>query len=403
MPVFNYTALNIRTGQSVAGAMEVPDEAALDAKLTGMGFSLTNSVKQKPKKKLFDKISRRDLIDFYYLMTYQVRAGVSVIEAVRVAGGECKHPRLRDILKAVERKAKSGLMFFEAMEGHPEAFPPNVVNMVRAGEMSCKLHDTFRELREYEEWQEKMQADIRQATIYPTVVVIVIAAFVLVLSVVVIPKFKMLLSQLKTDLPLCTEIVFNTSDFFRTTWWLWILLAIAFKFGLTWARKRYDWVAFAYDRISLMIPGFGTLNLMISMSRLTHNLGSLTAAGLTVLDALHHTRELVGNKVVERAVRRVKADVTAGVDLSEALAKHPVFPEMVIRMVSLGETTGFLEDALENASEFYNQVIPRTTKKLFSLLEPVLMLFIVGMMGLIAASIFLPLVQMMGGAGLRNL
>jgi type II secretory pathway component PulF len=403
MPIFNYTALNIRNGQSVSGAMEVPDEVALDVKLTGMGFSLTKAVKQKQKKKLFDKISRRDLIDFYYLMTYQVRAGVSVIEAVRVAGGECKHPKLRDILKHVERKVKSGLMFFEAMDGHPEAFPPNVVNMVRAGEMSCKLHDTFKELREYEEWQEKMEADIRQATIYPTIVFVVIGAFVLVLSTLVIPKFKMLLTQLKTDLPLCTQIVFGASDFFKSTWWIWVLGAVGLKFGLKYARKRYEWVAYTSDRILLLLPGFGNLNLMISMSRLTHNLGSLIGAGLTVLDALHHCRELVCNKVVERAVRHVKRDVTAGVDLSDALAKHPVFPEMVIRMVSLGETTGFLEDALENASEFYNQVIPRTTKKLFSILEPLLMLFIVGLTGLIASSIFLPIAKMMGGAALRNL
>lgn len=403
MPVFNYTALNMRTGQSVAGAMEVPDEAALDTKLSGMGFSLTKAVKQKQKKKMFDRISRRDLIDFYYLMTYQVRAGVSVIEAIHVASGECKHPKLKEILKHVERKVKSGLMFFEAMDGHPEAFPPNVVNMVRAGEMSCKLHETFRELREYEEWQEKMQADIRQATIYPTIVLIVISTFVLVLSTVVIPKFKLLLTQLKTDLPLSTQIVFGASDFFKATWWIWILVGIGLKFGIAHARKRYEWVAYTYDRIMLMIPGFGNLNRMISMSRLTHNLGSLIAAGLTVLDALHHCRELVCNKVVERAVRRVKQDVTSGTDLSEALAKHPVFPEMVIRMVSLGETTGFLEDALENASEFYNQVIPRTTKKLFSILEPLLMVFIVALMALIASSIFLPITKMMGGATMRNL
>lgn len=403
MPVYHYVALNVRTGQSVNGAMEVADEAALDARLRGMGFSLTRSERQKQKKKLFDKISRRDLIDFYYLMTYQVRAGVSVIEAVRIAAGECKHPKLREILKHVERKVRSGLMFFEAMDGHPDAFPPNVVNMVRAGEMSCKLGDTFQELREYEEWQEKMQADIRQATIYPTIIVIVICAFVLVLSTVVLPKFKMLLAQLKTELPLSTQIVFASSDFFKSTWWMWIVGILGLHFGIKYARKRYEWVALVCDRIALLIPGFGSLNRMISMSRLTHNLASLIGAGLTVLDALHHCRELVGNKVVEKAVIRIKQDVASGVDLSEAMAKHPVFPEMVIRMVSLGETTGFLEDGLENASEFYNQVIPRTTKKLFSIMEPVLMLFIIGLLGLVASSIFLPIVKMMGGVGVRAL
>lgn len=402
MPVFNYIALNVKNGQSVSGAMEVADERALDDKLSGMGFSLTKAVKKKTKKKIFNKISRRDLIDFYTLMTFQVKAGVSVIEALTTAAGECKHQKLRDILRHVERKTKSGMMFFEALDGYPEAFPPNVVNMVRAGEMSVRLPDTFTELREYEEWQEKMQADIKQATIYPTIVVCVISIFILILFTVVIPKFIDLLGQMKMELPLVTRIVFGASEFIKSTWWIWVGLVLGTKYGLKWARKRYESVALACDRIALALPGFGKLNLMISMSRLTHNLSSLINAGLTVLDALHHCRELVGNKVVEHAVRRVKVDVTAGVDLSKAMAKHKVFPDMVIKMVALGETTGFLEDALENASLFYNQVIPRTTKKIFSMMEPVLVFFIILLMAAVAMSIFLPILEMMTGVSSRG-
>lgn len=191
------------------------------------------------------------------------------------------------------------------------------------------------------------------------------------------------------------------SNFAVATWWMWILGVVSLVLGIKYGRKRYEWLALFLDRLVLMLPGFGKLYQMISVSRLTHNLSSLTAAGLTVLDALHHCRELVGNKVVEFAVRDVKKEVTAGVDLSEAMAKHKVFPEMVIRMISLGETTGFLEDALESASEFYNQVIPRQTKKIFTLMEPILMLFLIGVVGTLALSIFLPILQMMIGAGRR--
>ncbi|MFT5467004.1 MAG: type II secretory pathway component PulF [Verrucomicrobiales bacterium] len=403
MPVFNYIALNVKNGQSVSGAMEVADEGALDQKLSGMGFSLTKAVKKKVKKKAFNRISRRDLIDFYTLMTFQVKAGVSVIEALGTAAGECKHQKLREILSHVERRVKSGMMFFEALDGHPEAFPPNVVNMVRAGEMSVNLPNTFTELREYEEWQEKMQADIKQATIYPLIVVSVISVFILILFTVVIPKFIDLLGQMKLELPPITKIVFGASEFVKATWWIWVILVLGLKFGLKWSRKRYEKVALFCDRVALNIPGFGKLNLMISMSRLTHNLASLINAGLSVLDALHHCRELVGNKVVEMAVRRIKSDVTAGVDLSEAMGKHKVFPEMVVKMVALGETTGFLEDALENASAFYNQVIPRTTKKIFSLMEPILVFFVILLMGAVAMSIFLPIIEMMTGVGSRDL
>ena len=397
MAIFNYIALNAANGQNVKGAMEVPDESALEVKLTEMGFSLTKAFKQKEKRKTVAKISRRDMIEYYNLMIYQVNAGVSVIEAIGTAAGECKHHKLKDALKAVERKVKSGMMFFEALDGHPDAFPPNVVNMVRAGEMSCNLPATFKELRAFEEWQEKMQADISQATIYPIIIIVVMSAFILMLFTLVIPKFVTLLDQLKMELPLITKIVFQASDFAKATWWMWVGGFFGSKYGIRYCRKRYEGFALQYDRLMLMIPAFGKLNLMISMSRLTHNLSSLIGAGLTVLDALTHCKELVGNKVVELAIRDVKGQVTGGVDLSEALAKHKVFPEMVIKMVALGEGTGFLEDALENASHYYNEAIPRQTKKIFSLFEPILMIFIIALIGAVALSVFMPIMEMMTG------
>jgi len=399
MPVFQYLALNTKTGKTVNGAMEVPDEAALEAKLTGMGFSLTKASKVKQKKKLLNTISRRDMIDFYTLMIFQVKAGVTPVEAVKTAAGECKNDKLKEILTTLVRKIKSGLMFFEALDGFPEAFPPNVVNMVRAGEMSCKLPETFKELKEYEEWREKMNADIKQATTYPMIIVCVVTAFILLLFTFVIPKFMLLLTQLKVELPVITKVVFSASEYAKATWWMWIIGGLITFFGIKFGRKRFEWVALQTDRVALMIPAFGQLNKMISISRLTHNLANMTGAGLTVLDALHHCRELVGNKVVELAVRQVKQDVTAGVELSEAMAKHRVFPPMVIKMIALGETTGFLEDALHNASEFYNQVIPRQTKKIFSLMEPLLMLGLIGVIGGVALAIFMPIMEMMVGVG----
>ncbi|MGK0190517.1 MAG: type II secretory pathway component PulF, partial [Verrucomicrobiales bacterium] len=393
-----YIALNTKDGKSVNGAMEVPDEGTLEVKLTEMGFALQKAVKQKTKKKGTSRISRRDMIDFYNLMIYQVNAGLSVVESLTTAASECKNHKLKEALGTVERKVKSGMMFFEALDGFPAAFPPNVVNMVRAGEMSCNLPATFKDLREFEEWQEKMQADIRQATIYPIIILVVMGGFILLLFTLVIPKFVVLLDTLKLELPLVTKIVFQSSDFAKDTWWIWVIAFFGTKYGTRFGRKRYEWFALQYDRMMLMLPAFGKLNIMISMSRLTHNLSSLVGAGLPVLDSLHHCRELVGNKVVEIALRQVKTDVTAGVDFSEALAKHKVFPEMVIKMVALGEGTGFLEDALENASEFYSQAIPRQTKKIFSLFEPILMLFIIGLIGTVALSIFMPIVEMMTGA-----
>lgn len=399
MPVFNYIALNQKTGETVSGAMDVPNQQALETKLTDMGFSLTKASQVKKRKKLINTISRKDMIDFYTLMIFQVKAGVSVPDALDTAAGECKHDKLKGILEHVHRKVKSGLMFFEALDGHREAFPPNVVNMIRAGEMSCRLPETFTELREYEKWLLSMQADIRQATIYPIIILTIITAFVLLLFTMVIPKFILLLDQLDVGLPLITKIVFSASDFLKATWWMIVFGALSIFFGIKFGRKRSEFICHQLDRFKLALPIFGELNRMISISRLTHNVGSMIGAGLTVLDALGHCSELVGNKVVEYAVSEIKDEVKGGAEFSDALAKHPVIPEMVIKMASLGENTGSLEDALENASLYYNDVIPRKIKKIFSILEPLLMLFIIGLVGVVALSIFLPIMEMMTAAG----
>lgn len=397
MAAFQYSAVNA-AGKAVTGRMEAADEGALEQKLLAIGFWLVSAKRQKDASTVFVKpISRRDMIDFYTLMSFQTKAGVSLIQAIKVASGETQNIRLKIALKDVFQKIESGAMLFEAMNGHPEAFSRQVVYMIRSGEMSCKLTDTFVELREYQEWLERIVADMRQATIYPLVVVSVITVFIGFLFTVVVPKFAVLLTQMELPLPLITKIVFGASDFAKATWWMWLIGFAVLYIGVRLGRKRSKGFARNYDWMLLKIPLFGELNRMISMSRFTHNLAVMYNSGLPIIDALQLCEVVVGNRVVEDAVRDVKMKVKAGIGLSIAMGRHKVFPAMVLKMVSLGEGTGSLYAALENAADFYNEVIPRRMKKIFSLLEPVIMLFLVGLVATVALSIFLPIITMMTG------
>jgi type IV pilus assembly protein PilC len=337
------------------------------------------------------------MIDFYTLMSFQTKAGVSLIQAIKVAAGETMNLRLRIALKGVFQRIESGAMLFEALHEYPEAFSRQVVYMVRSGEMSCKLTETFVELRHYQEWLERIVADMRQATIYPLVVVSVITTFIGVLFTVVVPKFAMLLVEMKIPLPVLTRIVFGVSDFAKATWWIWLIGITVIYLGIRLGRKHSKGFARNFDWFLLKLPLFGELNRMISMSRFTHNLAVMYNSGLPIIDALQLCEVVVGNRVVEAAVRDVKIKVKAGIGLSIAMGRHKVFPAMVLKMVSLGEGTGSLYAALENAADFYNEVIPRRMKKIFSLLEPVIMLFLVGLVGTVAMAIFLPIMSMMTG------
>lgn len=399
MPVFKYRGVS-DAGKTVSGQMEAADEGALEHKLRGIGYWLVDAKRMRNRSTLFVKsISRRDMIDFYTLMCFQVKAGVSLIQAIKVAAGETENIRLQLALKSVHRRIESGALLFEAMNEHPEAFTRQVVYMVRAGELSCKLTETFSELRRYQEWLERVIADIRQATIYPIIVMCVVMSLIGFLFAFVIPKFVVLLTEINLPLPLITKIVFGASDVAKATWWIWMIGIVSGYMIVRTGRRHSKRFALHFDWFLLKLPAFGDLNLMISMSRFTHNLAVMYRSGLPIIEALQLCEVVVGNKVVETAVRDVKLNVKAGIGLSIAMGRHKVFPAMVLKMVSLGETTGSLYDALENAAEFYNEIIPRRMKKIFSLLEPVIMLCLVAIVGTVALSIFLPIMNMMTGAG----
>jgi type IV pilus assembly protein PilC len=268
--------------------------------------------------------------------------------------------------------------------------------VIRAGETSSKLPESFADLRNYLEWLDQIIADVRQASLYPAIVFSVVSLFVLLLFTFVIPRFAELLHSVNVPLPLLTTVIFGVSAFVRLTWWIWFPLLLFGTIGVAVGRRVSPGFAFATDQLKLALPVFGELNRMLAISRFTHNLALLYRAGITILNSLSLCQGVVGNKVVERAIARVVEDVKGGAIVSEALRRHPVFPALLLRMTVMGETTGNLDAALENVSSYYNDVIPRRIKKMFTILEPALMLFLIILVGCVALAIYLPILSLMG-------
>ena len=409
MPVFRYQAIDKR-GRSLGGVMPALDESGLERRLKGLGLWLTEAVAQKAEPygaeaprsqlgwlKLNSKQRRRELIDFCTLMTFQVRAGIPLAKALEVACQDCKDATFQKVLTGLQAHLESGLRFHEALKRYPEVFSTHFVSVIRAGELSSKLPETLDDLKEYLEWVERVLADVRQATLYPAILITIVSAFVLFLFSTIIPKFAALLDKLNVQQPLLTHIVLMISDFVTKTWWIWLPLMVFIVIGVPILRRQSHRFALAVDHLKLRLPVFGPLNLMLALSRFTHNLAILYGAGIPIIEALNMCQHgLIGNAYIEQAVARAREDIVTGSTISEALHRQPVFSALLLRMVAMGETTGKLDAALQNVASYYNEIIPRRIKNLFTVLEPAIMLFMIFMVGSIALAIYLPIISLMG-------
>jgi type IV pilus assembly protein PilC len=393
MPVYRYQAID-RKGRPLTGMMPASDEPNLERRLKAIGLWLTEAAlekvgastetsRQSPNViRLRGKRQRRELIDFCTLMTFQVRVGVPLVKALEVARQDCKDTRFQEVLGGLQRHIESGTQFHEALERYPRVFNTHFVSVIRAGEMSSKLPDTFNDLKNYLEWVEKIMADIKQATLYPAIIISVIFGFVLFLFTFIIPRFAELLDKLHVKQPMLTQLVLSAGDFAKKTWWIWIPAFLLVIIGIPVGRRLSKRFALMVDNVKLRLPIFGPLNLMLALSRFTHNLAILYRSGVPILEALRLCQKgLIGNGVVEQAVGKVEYEVKTGSTISEAMRRQPVFSAMLLRMVAMGEATGNLDHSLENVSGYYNEVIPRRIKALFTVLEPALMLFLIFLVG----------------------
>jgi type IV pilus assembly protein PilC len=409
MPIFKYEAVDER-GKRMRGAMPAVDESQLEQRLKEARLWLTEAAIDRPAAsranaatrqrygfKLRGRRGRRELIDFCTLMIFQVRVGISLTRALDVACQDCKNPGFREVLNDLQRQLQSGQKLHEAMGRYPRVFSPHYVSVVRAGELSGKLPESFEDLRAYLEWVDEISNQVRQASLYPAIVITVVMGFTVFLFTFIIPKFAALLDSLGVQQPFLTRAVFSAGYVMKSTWWLWLSILLFVAFGIPLGRRLSKRFNYLMDRLKLHYPIFGDLNLMLALSRFAHNLAMMYRSGLSILAALHACQEgLIGNAVVEEAVGHIEEEVKGGSAIAEAMHRQPIFSALLLRMVGMGEITGNLDAALDNVAAYYNDVIPRRIKAIFSIVEPMLMLFLIFVVGCVALAIYLPIISLMG-------
>lgn len=399
MVKFAYRAVDAK-GQATEGVMSASDLKALQSQLEGNGLWLVEAKATagaaSQKKTRFTRAKRQLLIMFAIHMNSLLSAGVQVSPSIKGFADTATDPEFKKVVQAIWKRIETGIPLYEALKEHPSYFPEEMAHLIQAGEESGTLPDTFGELRRYLEWVDRIIGDVRQATIYPTIVITGMMMFMIMLFTFVIPRFATVLVSLNVPLPLPTILIMNLSEILVATWMYWGFLALLIPI-LILVAKRSPTLGYKLDQLKLKLPIFGEVVQMLAISRFAQNFGVLFRSGVPILRCLNLCQTLVGNKVVEKALIETEKGVSEGVLLSTCLARYAVFPPMVLQMVSVGESAGRLGQTLGNVSDYYNEEIPRRMKRVFGVIEPLVTVVLIVLLGFVAVSIFLPMMSLVGG------
>jgi type IV pilus assembly protein PilC len=397
---FHFRAIDAQ-GNPAEGEMTALDLSQLEQRLQDMGLWLVRALETKPKASSHvgkrGKVKPRDLLEFSTHMFTLLDAGIPLSQAVKNLSEESPNLQLRSTLHAVFQQVEAGSSLHAAMNQHPNVFPPQVTNLVQAGEESDTLADTFKELERYLDWAEQIRGDVRQATIYPSIVIVAVTGLLILLFTFVIPRFIPVLHDLNMPLPFVTVLVIGVSEFMVNNWAIWmpglLMTPLAWWVGRNYLTGFSGW----RDKFVLELPVVGELLRMLTLSKFVQNFSVLYRAGIPVLQCLELCRGLVGNRVVSDALQNVQRSIAEGSTIHDSLQRYPIFPPMMIQMISVGETTGNLPKTLMNVADYYNREIPRRVKKIFGILEPVITLGLIGIVGVVALALFMPMMSLMGG------
>ena len=398
---FNYQARNL-VGQKVDGVMLADDEGQLAWTLRRMDLYLIAAKPEKISTPIYitRPVKRKELINFTLHLSTSVGAGITILQSLEDMEEQTSNPAMKRAIQAIMEDLRGGSRLSDALSHHPLIFSDVYVSMVKSGEASGKLDHVLERIVAFLEWQDALASEIKRASIYPTVVLVALIALLAVLLGFVFPKILPVIQHLNVPLPLITRAVMAAADIVRYDWY-WILFGIASFFVLVRFTKVSEGGRYVLDLIKLRIPVIGNLVEKICLSRFSHHLGVLLRTGVDITQSLSITERVVGNSVIAQAIREAKEKVIEGGSLWRSLQETGVFPPLLIRMIFVGESTGTIDNTMDKVTEWYDREIPATIKKLFAILEPLIIMLLAIMVLTVALAIFIPLYDAMGRVGRR--
>lgn len=393
MARFKYDGRDAKTKRSGIIVAANKREAAL--KLKSQGIRVTNLTEQAEtvltkEIHLGKPIKRIQFIMFLRQFSTLLRAGVTIVESIRILSLQVESKPFQKILISIGDDLRGGGSLSDTLMKHPKAFEPLVINMIKAGEMSGTVDDSLDRLAEHYEKAHMTKQKVISAMSYPIVVGIVAIGVVIFLLTFVVPMFVDLFASVGGELPLLTQFVLKASDFMVDYWYVFILLAAGITVGILMMRNNKEG-KFLLDSFLLRIPIFGDLMKKSALSTLTRTLSSLFASSVPILQALSMTEKIVENEVISRVVGESRESLERGGSLTEPMAGHWAFPPLIPHMIAIGEQTGSLDAMLGKVADFYEKEVDASTDRLKALIEPLMIVLLAGLVGTIVLSILLPM------------
>ncbi|EKE04155.1 MAG: hypothetical protein ACD_20C00100G0004 [uncultured bacterium] len=405
MPQFKYKA---RDGQ---GALHkntiISDNEALARTMLaekGLWVIEISSAEEKKKTLLdfeldtfmagFGGVGLKDLVVFCRQFSVLVNSGVAMMKTLTILSDQAENPKFAKILKDVKNEVERGMSLSDSFAKHVNVFDSLFINMIKAGETGGVLDDVLNRLAKFLEDRARLTNKIKSAMTYPTVVTVLATIIFFVMLTVILPKFSEIFSKLGSELPAYTQTLINISNVLRSPWLLlliFIIGCIIYGFKKIYSIEKGKYII---DKLCLKLPVFGPLVQKVAVARFTRTLGTLVKSGVPILVSLEIVEEAAGNAVLARAVKDIREEVKQGGTINGPLEKSKVFPPMVISMIAVGEETGELDSMLSKIADFYDQEVEAAVEALTSLLEPLMMVFLGGMVGAIIVGMYLPMFKM---------
>src|SRR5688572_1976090 len=389
-----------RTGEVRKGVMEAENEDTVNQRLRQQQL---NPVKVQKKRKLSDfsfgsGVQVKDLVTFTRLFATMIDAGLPLVQCLDILSNQQSNKNFGKILKDVKNAVEQGSSFSEALKRHPRVFDDLFVNLVHAGETGGILDSIMQRLSIYLEKRQKLLRQVRGALVYPSIVIVIAGGVMTVLLTFVIPAFEGMFKDFgggKASLPKLTQIIVDLSHAFVTFLPIGLGLLIAAGVGFAYSQRTVRGKQI-FHNVLLRVPIMGSVLRKIAVARFTRTLGTLLQSGVPILDALEICAKTSGNVVIEGGIMNVRQAISEGKNMAEPLTETRIFPDMVVQMIAVGEQTGALDQMLNKIADFYEEETDIAVAAMTSALEPILMVGVGGMVGVVLVAMYLPVFSLAG-------
>lgn len=395
MAVFNYKVVD-KNGKNKKGTIEAPNRDGAEKKLKADGYAIMSLTEQNSPFSgglIKKKVKSKDLAVFCKQFSAVIRAGVTIISALELMGDQIENKTLQRAVMDAKTYVEKGGTLADALRVNSEVFPPIMINMVAAGELSGNLEVCLDRLTEHFEKDNALSAKIKGAMTYPIVVFIVMIIVVIVVMVMVIPNFSSMFAEMGTQLPLATRIMVAASNFIIHKWWLLIIIVAAIVVGCK-AFKRSSVGEQLFANMAIKMPIFGNLTIKSACSRFARTMSTLMASGISMIDAVEQVAKMMDNKIIRDSLLDAKTQVAKGIPLSKPLKDMEMLPPMLSAMTKIGEETGDIEEMLSKVADYYDEEVEEATNKLTAAMEPLIMVVLACIVGMIVAAVYGPIMSM---------